>query len=80
LSIFRPLSDPAEPNPYQVAGVNVICPHCQNQQFFESRIQYNVQEPAYAEDEYTNKMATALACSRCSLMLFFTNKPNRILE
>jgi len=79
LSIFRPLSDSAEPNHYQVAGVNVICPHCQNHKFYESRVQCNIHEPAYAENEYTGKMATALSCSRCSLILYFTNKPDKTL-
>ena len=79
MSIFRPLSDPAEPEHYEVAGVKLICPHCQNQQFYESRVQFNIHDPAYAEDEYIGKMGVALTCSRCSMMLYFSNKPNKIL-
>ncbi|HBQ25863.1 MAG TPA: hypothetical protein DD791_05680 [Syntrophomonas sp.] len=79
MSIFRPLSKPDEPNHYQVAGINVICPHCQNQKFYESRIQYNIQETAFAEKEYTVRMATALTCSRCSMVVYFINKPNKIM-
>ena len=79
MSIFRPLSDPADPNHYEVAGVKVICTHCQNQMFYENRVQHNIHEPAYAEDQYTGKMATALICSRCSMMLTFTDKPDKIV-
>lgn len=80
MSIFRPLSDPAEPNHYQIADVNVICPHCRNQKFYESRVQCNIYESAYAENEYTGKMVIALTCSRCAMMLYFSDKPNKTRE
>ncbi len=79
MSIFRPLPGPGDPNHYQVASINVICPHCQNQTFYESRVQCNIHEPTYSERGYIGKMATALICSRCSLMLYFTKKPEKTL-
>ncbi len=80
MSIFRPLSEPQEPSHYQMAGISVSCPHCKNQQFFESRVQCNTYEPAYDKAEPVIKAATALCCSRCSLILYFANKPDKIMR
>lgn len=79
MSIFRPLSEPAGPNHYQIAGINISCPHCKNQEFYESKVQYNAYEPTYAENEPVIIIATGLCCSRCSLMLYFSDKPDKIM-
>lgn len=78
MSIFRPLSEP-EGSYYQIAGINISCPHCKNQEFYESRVQCNAYEPTYAENEPVIKTATALCCSRCSLILYFANKPDKVI-
>lgn len=80
MSIFRPLSEVAGPGSYQIAGVNITCPHCQNQEFLESRVQYSINESAYGEPQFAGKVATMLTCSKCSMMLYFAHKPDIIIE
>lgn len=79
LSIFRPLSEPGKPSRYQMVGMDITCPHCKNQEFYESRVQCNAYEPAYADNEPVAKSATALCCSRCSFILYFRDKPDKTI-
>jgi hypothetical protein len=79
LSIFRPMLEPGEPSRYQMAGMDITCPHCKNQEFHENRVQYNAYEPAYAGNETIVRSATALCCSRCSFIMYFRDKPDKTI-
>ncbi|MGC7872010.1 hypothetical protein ACPUYX_10840 [Desulfosporosinus sp. SYSU MS00001] len=66
------------PSRYEVATIKVICPHCKNDVFEEGSAQLNTAGATFLNLDWLNKSATILICTRCGLIQWFMESPEKI--
>jgi len=67
--------DATEPGSYYAAGKKVLCPHCQHDQFESKVFLLNTRGLTFFNLDWLNAAATALSCSNCGLIQWFSKQP-----
>lgn len=63
-----------EASGYEIAGHAVQCPHCRNAEFEEKEVLLNTRGLTFLKLDWLNRSATALICTRCGLVQFFSRR------
>ena len=71
-------SDSIRPGPYAASGKGVSCSHCGNTEFAQGSAQLNTAGMSFLNLDWANRSATTLACTRCGLVHWFVEKPERL--
>lgn len=74
----RATADDWKPAGYTIAGIEVVCPHCGNNQFAEGRALLNTVGMSFLGLDWANSEATTLSCTRCSRVEWFHDKPVKL--
>lgn len=56
---------------YEVAGIQVECPHCGGTSFEESRAQLNTAGLTFLDLDWANRSASVLICKTCGHLEWF---------
>jgi len=65
------------PGSYCAAGIKIICPNCQHNQFQSESVLLNTRGLTFFKLDWLNSAATTLACSNCGLIQWFKQAPER---
>lgn len=60
---------------YLVAGRNVVCGHCENEEFTSRPGLINTRGLSFFGFDFANREATILVCSRCGHLEWFLERP-----
>lgn len=60
---------------YEIAGEQIVCPHCGGQSFELGEAQLNTAGMTFFNLDWLNRNATLLICSDCSNIQWFLDKP-----
>jgi len=65
------------PGAYSSQGNTIVCPHCGNAEFTQGSAQLNTRGMTFLNIDWANKSATTLACTKCGLLQWFLQSPER---
>jgi predicted nucleic-acid-binding Zn-ribbon protein len=65
------------PGVYRAAGIKVVCPACQNDQFESQPVLLNTRALTFFKLDWLNAAATTLACTNCGLIQWYKQAPER---
>jgi TusA-related sulfurtransferase len=77
-SILAEDAGSASPECFSAAGKQIICPHCQHDQFESQSFTLNTRGSTAFNPDLLKTPATALSCSKCGLIQWFTILPDRL--
>ena len=60
---------------HNVHGKDLICPHCEHNQFWTRTTLMNTKGATFFGLEWANKHATNYVCDRCGYVFWFLAKP-----
>ncbi|MGG3886031.1 hypothetical protein [Brevibacillus panacihumi] len=63
---------------YQMGGVRLTCPCCQNDTFQKDYRQLNSRGATFFGLDWANKEAAILICKRCSYISWFMEDPSEV--
>jgi hypothetical protein len=63
---------------YEAGGKQVVCQHCGNDTFDRREAMLNRRLRTFLELDWTDKTGTALVCTRCGLIHWFLEEPERV--
>jgi hypothetical protein len=62
---------------FSAAGKQIICPHCQHDQFDAQSFLLNTRGSTLFNPGLLNTAVTSLSCLKCGLIQWFTIKPDQ---
>jgi len=66
------------PGRYSAGGFEIECSHCKNRVFKEGSAQLNTAGMSFLNLDWLNKSAIVLICTRCGLIQWFNDPPDRL--
>jgi predicted nucleic-acid-binding Zn-ribbon protein len=73
----KAVGEAMRPGIYHAAGQKAACPHCGNDHFSEQSVLLNTRGLTFFKLDWLNKGATALICSECGFIQWFSRAPKR---
>lgn len=68
------------PGKYEAYGIDVICPHCQHDQFIHGYAQLNTAFMSFLGLDFANRSAEIVTCDRCGYIQWFNKTVKRKYE
>ncbi|MGE5457667.1 MAG: hypothetical protein ACM3RX_04870 [Methanococcaceae archaeon] len=74
--IFDTTKEPSGIHTYTIEGKEIVCPHCDNNQFGQGTALLNTPGLTFLNLDWANRTATILICSKCQSIQWFLKQPD----